>query len=152
MRTCNIFWLVLITLTLFQLPTLAEAQLNKDVLHIQTAKKSIALTVELAVTPEQIKKGLMFRRSLNKNSGMLFLFKEEIYADFWMKNTYIPLDILFIDKQGVIITMVENAEPLSTRLIPSGGKIKGVLELAGGSAAKLHIATGDKVIYRHFHE
>lgn len=129
-----------------------EVSYTKDKLAIITHEGRIPLDVEVAKTNAQIEHGLMFRSHLDENSGMIFLFPHERKIDFWMKNTLIPLDMLFINAQGRIIHLVENATPRSTAHIPSGGKVLAVLELAGGSVARLHIAKGDKVVYRHFHD
>jgi len=105
-------------------------------------------TVEMAATEEQREKGLMFRKSLPEGQGMLFDFHQEQSVSFWMKNTYIPLDMIFIRADGRILRIVENAEPLSERMIMSGGQVLAVLEVIGGTARKLGIATGDRVADR----
>ena len=87
----------------------------------------------------------MFRRELPEGTGMLFDFHREQDVSFWMKNTYIPLDMIFIRADGRILRIAENTEPLSERLIPSGGPIRAVLEVIGGTAQKLGIAPGDRV-------
>lgn len=152
MYTSKLFLPFLLVLLLLQAPLALADTKKREVIHIRSGERVISLNVELASTEEEIRKGLMFRRSLEKDSGMLFVFSKEMEAYFWMKNTFISLDILFIDKGGTIINIVESTVPLSTDLIPSKGNITGVLEIAGGNAAKLRIAKGDKVIYPHFHE
>ena len=92
----------------------------------------------------------MFRKSLPEGQGMLFDFHEEQPVGFWMQNTYIPLDMIFIRGDGSILRIAENTEPLSTRIIPSGGPVRAVLELIGGSARKFGIAPGDKVAFPIF--
>ena len=99
--------------------------------------------VEIADTDAQREKGLMFRKNLPDGQGMLFDFKREQDVSFWMQNTYIPLDMIFIRGDGSILRIVENAEPLSTRLVPSGGPVLAVLEVIGGTAHRLGIAPGD---------
>ena len=106
--------------------------------------------VEMATTEEQREKGLMFRKSLPEGQGMLFDFHQEQPVSFWMKNTYIPLDMIFIRADGRILRIVENAEPLSERMIMSGGQVLAVLEVIGGTARKLGIATGDRVAHPIF--
>jgi hypothetical protein len=101
--------------------------------------------VEMAVTPEEKEHGLMFRRELPEGQGMLFDFQFDQNVAFWMKNTYIPLDMLFIRADGRILRIAENTEPLSERNIPSGGPVRAVLEVIGGTAKKLGIAAGDRV-------
>lgn len=114
--------------------------------------EAIPLSVEIAISFNQMEQGLMHRWHLPEYSGMLFLFHDNIAVDFWMKNTPLPLDIMFIDQSGNIINIAHNATPESTKLIHSGGEVLGVLELAGGSAKRLHIAKGDRVVYPWFHE
>jgi uncharacterized membrane protein (UPF0127 family) len=104
-----------------------------------------AFQVEMAITPEEKEHGLMFRRELPEGQGMLFDFQFDQNVAFWMKNTYIPLDMLFIRADGRILRIAENTEPLSERNIPSGGPVRAVLEVIGGTAKKLGIAPGDRV-------
>jgi uncharacterized membrane protein (UPF0127 family) len=104
-----------------------------------------AFQVEMAITPEEKEHGLMFRRELPDGQGMLFDFQTDQNVAFWMKNTYIPLDMLFIRSDGRILRIAENTEPLSERNIPSGGPVRAVLEVIGGTAKKLGIAPGDRV-------
>jgi uncharacterized membrane protein (UPF0127 family) len=101
--------------------------------------------VEMAITPEEKEHGLMFRRELPDGQGMLFDFQFDQNVAFWMKNTYIPLDMLFIRADGRILRIAENTEPFSERNIPSGGPVRAVLEVIGGTAKKLGIAAGDRV-------
>ena len=104
-----------------------------------------AFQVEMAITSEEKEHGLMFRRELPDGHGMLFDFGVDQPVAFWMKNTYIPLDMLFIRSDGRILRIAENTEPLSERNIPSGGPVRAVLEVIGGTAKKLGIAPGDRV-------
>jgi uncharacterized protein len=109
-----------------------------------------AFAVEIADTEAAREKGLMFRKSLPEGQGMLFDFHQEQSVGFWMKNTYIPLDMIFIRGDGRILRIAENTEPLSERIIPSGGPVRAVLEVIGGTARKLGIAPGDRVAYPIF--
>ncbi len=102
-------------------------------------------SVEIADNDAEREKGLMYRKELPEGRGMLFDFHREQDVSFWMQNTYIPLDMLFIRADGSILRIVEDTEPLSTRLIPSGGPVRAVLEVIGGTARKLGIAPGDRV-------
>ncbi|HEY2228013.1 MAG TPA: DUF192 domain-containing protein [Xanthobacteraceae bacterium] len=122
---------------------LAAAELQT----LEIASKSGVHTfqVEMAITPEEKEHGLMFRRELPDGQGMLFDFQFDQNVAFWMKNTYIPLDMLFIRSDGRILRIAENTEPLSERNIPSGGPVRAVLEVIGGTAKKLGIAPGDHV-------
>jgi len=106
--------------------------------------------VEMAVTPEETSRGLMYRRSLPEGTGMLFDFKIEQPLSFWMKNTYVSLDMIFIRADGRILRIAENTEPLSERLVPSGGPARAVLEVVAGTARKLGIAPGDRVAHPIF--
>jgi uncharacterized protein len=102
-------------------------------------------SVEVVDNDADRAKGLMFRKELPEGKGMLFDFHSEQNVSFWMENTYIPLDMLFIRGDGRILSIAENTEPLSTRIIPSGGPVRLVLEVIAGTARKLGIAPGDKV-------
>jgi uncharacterized membrane protein (UPF0127 family) len=106
--------------------------------------------IEVVSTPEDRAKGLMYRKSLPEGQGMLFDFHSDQDVSFWMQNTYIPLDMIFIKGDGRIANIVENAEPLSTKMIPSRGPVRGVLEVIGGTTRKLGIAAGDKVAHPIF--
>ncbi len=106
--------------------------------------------VEMAVTPDEQAKGLMFRRELPEGQGMLFDFGREQPATFWMKNTYVSLDMIFIRADGRILRIAENTVPLSEALVPSGGPVRAVLEVVAGSAKKLGIAPGDQVAHPIF--
>ena len=104
-----------------------------------------AFTVEIADNEAAREKGLMFRKELPEGHGMLFDFHSDGPVSFWMQNTYISLDMIFIRGDGRILRIAENTEPLSTRIVPSGGPVRAVLEVIGGTARKLGIAPGDRV-------
>jgi uncharacterized membrane protein (UPF0127 family) len=99
-------------------------------------------TVEVAATPEQQERGLMFRRELAGDRGMIFPYDPPQDVAFWMKNTLIPLDILYIRSDGTIVR-ITGAEPMSLEPLPSGEPIAAVLEIRGGRAAELGIREGD---------
>lgn len=107
-------------------------------------------SVEIADTPEKRTKGLMFVKHLPDGQGMLFDFEREQPIAMWMKNTYIPLDMIFIRNDGRIARIAENTRPLSTAVIPSGSPVRAVLEVAGGTAARLGLAPGDRVAFPIF--
>ena len=109
-----------------------------------------SFTVEVVATDEERAKGLMFRRELPEGRGMLFDFKREQPVAFWMRNTYVPLDMIFIRADGRILRIAENTEPLSTKIIPSGGLAKAVLEVPAGTAQKYGIRPGDRVAHPLF--
>jgi len=104
-----------------------------------------AFAVELASNDAERQRGLMFRKELPEGHGMLFDFPQDRPVAFWMHNTYIPLDMIFIRSDGSILRIAENTKPLSDRLIPSGGPVRAVLEVIGGTARKFGIAPGDRV-------
>src|SRR5262245_18090536 len=106
--------------------------------------------VELASTPAEQAKGLMDRCELRDGQGMLFDIHQEQSTSFWMKNTSIPLDIIFIRGDGRILRIAQNTVPLSEALIPSGGAVRAVLEVNAGTAKKLGIAPGDRVAHPIF--
>lgn len=119
-------------------------------LEIITGKGRASFQVEIAATPAQQRQGLMFRKSLAADRGMLFTYARPQRAAFWMKNTLIPLDILYIAPDGRILSIARNARPHDETPIPSGGVILGVLEIAGGRAAQLGVLPGDRVVHRIF--
>ncbi len=131
-------------LFLFGARAAAVAQ-SLEQLEIDSADGAHVFKVEVVDDEAGRERGLMYRRFLPQDRGMLFDFKEEAPVAFWMKNTYIPLDMIFISRKGVVTKVVANAEPLSERLIPSGGPVYGVLEINGGLAARLGIKPGDRV-------
>ena len=106
--------------------------------------------VELAVTPAQQAQGLMYRRTLAADAGMLFLYGRPRPISMWMKNTLIPLDMLFLARDGRIVRIVERTVPLSLKAIGSEEAVAGVLEVNGGTAARLGIAVGDWVRHAAF--
>jgi len=134
-------------LLLFALPLPSRAEpLDRKPLSIETADgKSFAFTVEVARTPEQQEQGLMFRKQLAPDAGMIFPSESERPVVFWMKNTLIPLDMLFVAGDLHIAHIVADAKPLSLDTIPSGGPVIAVVEVAGGTAKRLGIHVGDRV-------
>ena len=113
--------------------------------------EELHLVVELAVTPDQLEQGLMWRKELPDDEGMLFVFNSEHDAMFWMKNTLIPLDMLFIAKDGEIHHIHHNAKPQDTETrIKAERESLAVLEMAGGATGRLNIKEGDRVIYSIF--
>jgi uncharacterized protein len=133
-----------ILLSFFALVGLANAA-ETGSLTIDSAKGPQRFTVELATTPAQMELGLMYRQSLPADAGMLFVYPSEQSVAFWMKNTLIPLDMLFIGADGHIRRIAERTIPLSTTPIPSGDPVRAVLEINGGAAERLGIHAGDMV-------
>lgn len=107
-------------------------------------------SVEIVDTKESMARGLMHREHLDQGAGMLFDFKRVRHINFWMKNTLIPLDIIFIKADGTIANIAENTTPLSEDSIPAAEPVLGVLEINGGLSAKLGIKPGDRVHHRIF--
>lgn len=114
-------------------------------LTIHSKSGTHKFVVEVARTPQEQERGLMFRQTVEPNKGMIFPQPQPQMASFWMKNTISSLDIIFIRADGTIARIEENAVPLSLDPINSGEPVIAVLELAGGRTAELGIAAGDKV-------
>ena len=119
-------------------------------LSIKTSETLHDFQIELALDDSHREYGLMFRTELPKMNGMLFVYDDKRDISMWMKNTYISLDILFIDDGGKIMRIAESAQPRSLSLIRSGGEAKAVLELNGGLTKQLGIQVGDEIIYPIF--
>jgi len=125
----------------------AQAQVASERLPvvIRTAKGTHRFDVEVAATPQEQEKGLMFRKALEADSGMLFPMDPPRTASFWMKDTLIPLDMLFIHTDGTIAFLKSEAQPYAREPVSAGVPVAAVLELRGGRAAELGIAEGDRV-------
>jgi uncharacterized membrane protein (UPF0127 family) len=126
----------------------ADMLFKRGHLKIETQHGPVMLDVEIADTEPKREQGLMFRQHLAANQGMLFLFDSEQEITMWMKNTYIPLDMVFIGRDWRIVNIAQNAEPLSTDIISSVQPASRVLEIAGGQAEKLGLKTGDRVTFQ----
>jgi uncharacterized protein len=118
-------------------------------LEIVTASGPHEFKVELADEPSERAKGLMFRRSMPQNQGMLFDFHDEVPIMMWMKNTYIPLDMVFVSRNGTVTGVAPNTVPMSEETI-SGGMAYGVIELNAGAAEKIGLKPGDVVHHPAF--
>ena len=119
-------------------------------LEIVSANGPHVFEVELARSPAEREKGLMFRRYMPKNRGMLFDFSNPEPATMWMENTYIPLDMLVIRADGTVARIESNTEPLSRRVIAAGEPVLSVLEVNGGVCDELGIRAGDRVVHAMF--
>jgi uncharacterized protein len=124
-------------------PTARAAE--QQTLEIASKTGVHVFSVELAVTDDERSRGLMYRRSVPEFYGMLFDFKRDQEVAMWMKNTYVSLDMIFIQSDGRIRRIAENTETESEKIIPSGGPVRAVLEVAAGTARKLGIEPGDRV-------
>jgi uncharacterized membrane protein (UPF0127 family) len=120
-------------------------------LTLVTDKGRFAFQVEDADTEARRATGLMCRKLMAADRGMLFDFRQPTDGvAFWMHNTLIPLDLVFIRPDGRVLSIARNARPLDDTPLPAGGRIRGVLELAGGRAAQIGLMPGDQVIHRIF--
>jgi uncharacterized membrane protein (UPF0127 family) len=128
----------------------SQAVYKHDTLAIETAKGRQTFSIEIADYPEALQQGLMHRKHMPANHGMLFLFERELPVLMWMKDTPMPLDMLFIDSTGRIVYIAPNATPYSTRQIGARKPVRAVLELKGGTAGLRGITAGDRVIYPSF--
>jgi uncharacterized membrane protein (UPF0127 family) len=141
-------FLFLITVFLFSgtacaVPTSGE----KSPLFIMTEDgRRLEFQVELARTSQEIARGLMYREELPENEGMLFLFENEELRAFWMRNTYVPLDIIFLNGKGEIIN-IGKGEPLNERKVISAAPAKAVLEVVQGTEERLGLKPGDRIIH-----
>ena len=128
----------------------ASVSFEESSLTVDAREGAFEFLVEMAVSPAQRSQGLMFRESLEEDRGMLFDFGKPQRATMWMRNTYVPLDMLFIDAHGQITQIAADTQPLSDAVIASREPVRAVLELRGGVSAKLGIKPGDRVIHPMF--
>ncbi|MDA1239105.1 MAG: DUF192 domain-containing protein [Proteobacteria bacterium] len=134
-------------LALFAMGTAGFSACSVDSAAISSNGKVFTFRVELAATPEDRAIGLMFRRQMDVDSGMMFIYPNPSYLVFWMKNTYISLDILFFDKTGLITKVLRNNAPLSQKKLIGGPNLVGALELLAGSSSLLGLGVGDQIQY-----
>jgi uncharacterized membrane protein (UPF0127 family) len=118
---------------------------EQQTLEIASKSGVHTFAVEIAVTDEERARGLMYRRSLPESYGMLFDFKRDQEVTMWMRNTYVSLDMIFIQSDGRIRRIAENTETESDKIISSGGPVRAVLEVVAGTAKKLGLEAGDRV-------
>ena len=127
----------------------ADAPLQR--LEVDTASGPHLFKVEVMSTDAERERGLMNRRSLAKDRGMLFDFHKEAPVFFWMKNTYIPLDMIFVGADGRVVNVKHDAKPLDETIIPSGEPAQGVIEVIAGVADAIGVKPGDEVKHPMFH-
>lgn len=149
-RLRAIFLVACLTLLAICALPLSAIAADRGILEIASRNGVHVFAVEVMANDADRAKGLMFRKELPEGRGMLFDFEREQNVAMWMKNTYIPLDMIFITGDGRIHRIAENTEPLSERIISSGGPVRGVLEVIGGTARQLGIAPGDRVAHPIF--
>jgi uncharacterized membrane protein (UPF0127 family) len=141
---------VLATMTIVQAQTRPREGFGTDSLAIRTAKETHRFSIEVARTPEQQQFGLMFRNKMAADAGMLFIYERPLRISMWMKNTLIPLDMIFIGVDGRVINIAERCVPFSVAPVYSADVALAVLEVNGGTAARLGIKPGDTVLYGAF--
>lgn len=125
-----------------------DVEFEHDVLSVVTRNGDAhEFNVELAESSEQKSRGLMFRREMAENEGMIFLHRRDRVLTMWMANTFLPLDMLFIERNGRIARIQANTIPQSREVISSRKRVRAVLELNAGAARKFGISVGDKVIF-----
>ena len=127
-----------------------QPSLETEPLQIVTKSGVRSFQVEIARSPEEQRTGLMFRTSLADDAGMLFLHEAPQELNMWMRNTYIPLDMVFIRGDGTIHRIEANTQPMSEEIISSEGDVTAVLEIPGGASSRLGIVPGDKVRHSFF--
>ncbi len=120
---------------------------SNEKIEVSIYNKNITFDVEIAKTIEERRTGLMYRKKLLNNEGMLFIFPREKIIQLWMKNTYIPLDVIFISESKVIVDIKKNMEKLSKTIVKSKVKSRYALEFNAGLINKLDIKIGDKVLF-----
>jgi uncharacterized membrane protein (UPF0127 family) len=141
----------LIILISAALPLNAQvASFERGELTIISGEEPHHFTIELAVTPAQQEQGLMFRSTMAPDAGMLFLYETPRILTMWMKNTILPLDMVFFGADGRIMHLVKRAVPGSLSIISSGEPARAVLELNGGTIERLHLKLGDRIDYPGF--
>ena len=157
----SILMVALLCMSVIFAPGGARAQAEKSeplsafpqsLLAIRTvAGKVINFKIWYADTPHRQEQGLMFVHEMDEHAGMLFLFPHDDQPQMWMKNTYIPLDLVFIDEHGRIAYIAARATPLSLNIIQSPKPSHAVLELLGGATERLGIGVGDTVVHESFY-
>ncbi len=123
---------------------------ERTTLDIETAGGRHSFDIELALTPEQQSQGLMFRRQLAADAGMLFYHQRDRVVSMWMRNTFVPLDMLFVAADGRIVHIAERTVPQSLATITAGRPVRAVLEVNAGTARRLAIKPGDRLIHPLF--
>jgi uncharacterized protein len=136
---------LLVALAAFALPSAAGAQPVTEKLQINTQSGPHVLDIELVRSDADMERGLMFRKSMPDGHGMLFDFRTAQPIMMWMKNTYIPLDMVFVGTDGHVTHVAEHAVPMSEAIISSEGPALGVLEINAGVAARIGVKPGDVV-------
>lgn len=134
------------------LPAIASASeaSQEHRLGIVTVSGTHEFSVEVMRSRDELEKGLMFRRQMGADSGMLFDFGTPQAVSMWMKNTYLPLDMVFVGRDGRVVSVKEGAVPMSEEVISSGGLVTGVIEINAGTAKRIGVRPGDRVLHPMF--
>jgi hypothetical protein len=150
-RPRSTIWIAALAVLLFVIPAACSPSQPPERLEILTADGAHhTFRIELAAKPADRERGLMYRQSIDADAGMLFDFGEEQPVSMWMKNTFIPLDMLFITNAGIVVRIAADTVPQSLDVIPSGRPVRAVLEIKGGEAARQEITVGARVLYPLF--
>ena len=118
---------------------------DRPLVTLHAERGAVQVQVELALTPEELSRGLMWREELAGDAGMLFVFPDQAIRSFWMKNTPLALDIIYIDRNGRVVSIAQHTVPYSTAPIPSRKPAKYVLEVAAGFARRHGVRAGQRV-------
>ena len=140
-RSIFLFFFLCLVLACSPSPNMKKIVIEKA----NSSNMKIAIRAEIADSDIERMRGLMFRKAMPEKEGMLFIFDEENLTPFWMKDTYLPLDILFINSQKEIVDIAENAQPLSEELIPPHAPYRYALELNAGFVKKYKVERGDRI-------
>lgn len=122
--------------------------LPAGMLRVETATGAHLFTVEIADDPVERARGLMYRESMPQDAGMLFIFAREGERAFWMQNTILPLDIIYADDDGIVVSIAKDTTPFSTATIPSDGPAQYVFEVNAGVADAIGLKPGDRLVHR----
>ena len=128
----------------------APRTFDRTTLSIVTADGRHDFDIELALSQAQMSQGLMFRRQMAPDAGMLFYHQRDVVATMWMRNTFLPLDMLFVDAEGRIVHIAERTVPQPLTTISAGRPVRAVLELNAGTVRRLAIKTGDRLVHALF--
>ena len=126
----------------------AAERFEKSTLDVLSADKRHTFIVEIADTPRRREQGLMHRKSLPLNTGMVFVFDEQSMQHMWMKNTHVALDMLFANDDGKIVSIARKTKPMSLKVISSRAPARYVLELRAGTVDRLNIIVGDRIVLK----
>lgn len=149
-NSLNIVSIAVLTYLIILPKFISASAMPVDTVTLHTASGDHKIQVEIADNDATQAKGLMFRKELADDHGMLFIYKEEDEMHMWMKNTFIPLDMVFIKANGTIFHIVKEAEPFSENVISSGEPGLAVLELKGGISDRIQLKPGDTISHRFF--